>query len=219
MDYLRSRWYNAANGTFNRIDDYAGNTQEPQSLHKYAYCHGNPINGADPSGEFFVMSNWIYGQKVHDQIGYDFKWKYGTNGFYDRSVNEVLNEKVKWWGWNRPDLVNRPYGAKVCEVWEIKPMGQYFEGSAQLGWYLSLLNGNDPKKRTWVPGTSYTPPSVVTIDPITIAIITPPINGVIQYQVIDMKPVIAMASAYMMAELKMDLAVVSLRTAAIRVPF
>ena len=57
MDYLRSRWYNPANGTFNRIDDYAGNTQEPQSLHKYAYCHGNPINGADPSGNEFSIGN------------------------------------------------------------------------------------------------------------------------------------------------------------------
>ncbi len=48
--YLRARWYNPSNGLFNRIDPYAGNNQDPQSLHKYLYCHANPINGIDPSG-------------------------------------------------------------------------------------------------------------------------------------------------------------------------
>lgn len=52
--YLRARYYNPLNGTFNRMDPYAGNTQDPQSLHKYAYCHANPVNGIDPSGMFSV---------------------------------------------------------------------------------------------------------------------------------------------------------------------
>ncbi len=49
----RARWYNPYNGRFNRTDDYAGNTQDPQSLHKYLYVHNNPVNGIDPSGMFF----------------------------------------------------------------------------------------------------------------------------------------------------------------------
>jgi RHS repeat-associated protein len=48
--YLRARYYNPANGLFNRMDDYAGNLQDPQSLHKYAYCNNNPINATDSSG-------------------------------------------------------------------------------------------------------------------------------------------------------------------------
>ena len=28
--------------------------QAPQSLHKYAYVHNNPVNGVDPSGNFFI---------------------------------------------------------------------------------------------------------------------------------------------------------------------
>ena len=48
--YNRARYYNQSNGTFNRVDPYSGNTQDPQSLHKYAYCHNNPINGIDPTG-------------------------------------------------------------------------------------------------------------------------------------------------------------------------
>ncbi len=52
--YLRARYYDPANGRFNRMDPYAGNISDPQSLHKYLYCHGNPVNGVDPSGHFTV---------------------------------------------------------------------------------------------------------------------------------------------------------------------
>jgi hypothetical protein len=48
---LRARWYNPQNGLFNRIDPFSGNTHDPQSLHKYLYCHANPINAIDPSGD------------------------------------------------------------------------------------------------------------------------------------------------------------------------
>jgi RHS repeat-associated protein len=48
--YLRARYYNPRNGLFNQMDPYAGNMQDPQSLHKYTYCHNNPINAVDPSG-------------------------------------------------------------------------------------------------------------------------------------------------------------------------
>ena len=52
QQYLRARFYNPANGRFNRLDPFAGNMQDPQSLHKYAYVHGDPINGVDPTGKF-----------------------------------------------------------------------------------------------------------------------------------------------------------------------
>jgi len=50
--YLRARYYDQNTGRFNRRDPFAGNNQDPQSLHKYLYCHNNPINGMDPSGMF-----------------------------------------------------------------------------------------------------------------------------------------------------------------------
>ncbi len=50
--YLRARYYNPSNGRFNRMDDYAGNNSDPQSLHKYLYVHANPVNGIDPTGNF-----------------------------------------------------------------------------------------------------------------------------------------------------------------------
>jgi hypothetical protein len=50
MQYLRARYYNPATGTFNRLDPFAGNMQDPQSLHKYLYVHGDPVGMVDPSG-------------------------------------------------------------------------------------------------------------------------------------------------------------------------
>ncbi len=54
--YLRARYYNAANGRFNRLDPFAGNNFDPQSLHKYAYVHGDSINGTDPSGTIISLT-------------------------------------------------------------------------------------------------------------------------------------------------------------------
>ncbi|MCA9124091.1 MAG: RHS repeat-associated core domain-containing protein [Planctomycetaceae bacterium] len=56
QQYLRARYYDAVSGTFNRLDPFAGNTQDPQSLHKYAYVHGDPVQGVDPTGLMTVSS-------------------------------------------------------------------------------------------------------------------------------------------------------------------
>jgi hypothetical protein len=37
-------------GRFHTMDTYAGDQQDPLSLHKYIYCHGNPVSNTDPSG-------------------------------------------------------------------------------------------------------------------------------------------------------------------------
>ncbi|TWT92835.1 RHS repeat-associated core domain-containing protein [Stieleria varia] len=57
QQYLRARFYNPANGRFNRLDPFAGNMQDPQSLHKYAYVHGDPILGVDSNGEYTIASS------------------------------------------------------------------------------------------------------------------------------------------------------------------
>ena len=50
--YNRARFYDASSAQWNRLDPFSGNMQDPQSLHKYAYVHGDPIQGIDPTGEF-----------------------------------------------------------------------------------------------------------------------------------------------------------------------
>ena len=56
MQYLRARYYLPAQGIFNRLDPFFGNQDDPQSLHKYAYVHGDPVNGIDPSGMVTLMN-------------------------------------------------------------------------------------------------------------------------------------------------------------------
>jgi len=36
------------------MDSFEGWAEDSLSLHKYAYCHLNPLNGIDPSGHFFT---------------------------------------------------------------------------------------------------------------------------------------------------------------------
>ena len=48
--YLRNRYYNPNIGTMISRDAYAGNPNDPMSLNRYAYVHGNPVNNVDPSG-------------------------------------------------------------------------------------------------------------------------------------------------------------------------
>ena len=55
LQYLRARYYDPRSGRFTTIDPYRGNLHDPQTLHKYLYCHADPVNGIDPSGMFFGM--------------------------------------------------------------------------------------------------------------------------------------------------------------------
>jgi RHS repeat-associated protein len=53
--YLRARYYQPQLGRFWTMDSYEGSRSDPQSLHKYLYVHGNPVNGVDPSGHEFTL--------------------------------------------------------------------------------------------------------------------------------------------------------------------
>ena len=66
LQYLRARYYNPATGTFNRLDPFAGNFSDPQSLHKYLYCHADAVNGIDPSG---LMSGSLAGMVATIAVG------------------------------------------------------------------------------------------------------------------------------------------------------
>ena len=57
--YLRARYYDPKVGRFNRLDPFFGNISDPQSLHKYTYCHGDPVNNVDPSGMFFTVMSYF----------------------------------------------------------------------------------------------------------------------------------------------------------------
>jgi RHS repeat-associated protein len=48
--YLRARWMSPGAGQFVSVDPFIGAVFEPQSLHKYNYVEGDPVNMVDPTG-------------------------------------------------------------------------------------------------------------------------------------------------------------------------
>jgi RHS repeat-associated protein len=48
--YLRARYMNPETGRFLTMDSHEGNSEDPLSLQKFLYAHGNPVNLIDPSG-------------------------------------------------------------------------------------------------------------------------------------------------------------------------
>jgi RHS repeat-associated protein len=48
--YLRQRYYSPNTGRLGRRDTWEGSVNDPLSLHKYLYAHGNPVINIDPSG-------------------------------------------------------------------------------------------------------------------------------------------------------------------------
>lgn len=48
--YLRARYYDPSSGRFATMDTWEGVPFDPPTLHKYAYCHNDPGNNRDPSG-------------------------------------------------------------------------------------------------------------------------------------------------------------------------
>jgi RHS repeat-associated protein len=74
--YLRARYYNAATGRFDRMDDPGhGDLSSPLTLHQYVYGGANPENNQDPSGhdlmgflEAFSISMYIRAQEAAVKI-------------------------------------------------------------------------------------------------------------------------------------------------------
>jgi RHS repeat-associated protein len=52
FQYHRARWFDPRLGRFASMDPFAGQVQDPHSLHKYLYTGGDPLNRVDPTGQF-----------------------------------------------------------------------------------------------------------------------------------------------------------------------
>jgi RHS repeat-associated protein len=52
FQYHRARWMDPGIGRFVSADVFAGVVSDPQSLHKYLYANGDPLNKTDPTGLF-----------------------------------------------------------------------------------------------------------------------------------------------------------------------
>ena len=118
QQYLRARWYDATTGRFNRLDPFFGNTNDPQSLHKYLYVHGDPVNGVDPTGLAFIDDLSLQGIVAHIAFG---QWAQSerphvepgvTLGTIFSGVGEIVEALLK------PDLTD----PRSKEYFELKPV-------------------------------------------------------------------------------------------------
>ena len=48
--HVGARYYDPDAGRFTTADTYLGEVTDPQSLNRYNYCEGDPVNCLDPSG-------------------------------------------------------------------------------------------------------------------------------------------------------------------------
>jgi RHS repeat-associated protein len=114
MYYLRARYYDPLTGRFNRIDPFEGNYNDPQSLHKYLYCHANPINNLDPSGQQTTFAEVIHIAAIGLRIYSALMLAYNVGRIIyltateqmtiDRAMWEIAKmglEMAAWWvgGW------------------------------------------------------------------------------------------------------------------------
>ncbi len=56
--------YEPTTGRFSTLDPFFGNLNNPQSFHKYAYVHGDPVNNIDPTGMYTTTELAVAGSIV-----------------------------------------------------------------------------------------------------------------------------------------------------------
>ncbi|MDZ4848723.1 MAG: FG-GAP-like repeat-containing protein [Pirellulaceae bacterium] len=64
IDFLRARYYDITSGRFPSRDSFDGVIRIPNSLHRYAYTHSDPVNNRDPSGNFTLKELLVVSAKI-----------------------------------------------------------------------------------------------------------------------------------------------------------
>jgi hypothetical protein len=88
----RAHYLNPLTGRFWTMDTYEGSQSDPLSLHKYLYCHDNPVDMVDPSGQdvyklvLYSKDDPFFGLLHHrviigdDGYGGSYRFEKGGNG-------------------------------------------------------------------------------------------------------------------------------------------
>lgn len=71
LDYMHARHYNPQLARFLQIDPRSGVAAKPQTLNRYGYVAGNPINAVDPTGMMMGQCTWkaINSVTTSDSLG------------------------------------------------------------------------------------------------------------------------------------------------------
>jgi len=134
---LRSRFLSPETGRFQTKDNWQGDYNKPASLNRWGYVEGNPINHADPTGQYAEEDFGIYfsettgaWSEVDKQavlfavsiVGQKFSSSLPTSAF--RDVYGITSSRLMQFEWDvkcagcRPYYCNASQNAKNKEYWE-----------------------------------------------------------------------------------------------------
>lgn len=131
---LRARYYDPLNGRFNQADPFAGNNQDPQSLHKYLYCHANPVNGLDPSGEFGIIGFSLQALNVMGIVStiIGFALKAVSIGMGFKQLGELTDFMIELNRAPIPDLITKLNIRNLVGLLAINTIGKIFGAGADI---------------------------------------------------------------------------------------
>jgi RHS repeat-associated protein len=120
MVYLRARWYDAYLNRFTSPDPIIPDYQNPQTLNRYIYALGNPINLTDPSGlsaigcgaETRNLTDWMVREMYYQSNNWPVQS--GLLGIGIAPFNEMGNTLL---GdvWSEPDIWLRALANQVLD--------------------------------------------------------------------------------------------------------
>jgi RHS repeat-associated protein len=65
---FRARPYDPRVGLLLGLDPFGGDPYSPQSFHKHAFAHGDPIQGRDPTGQFFSIAGIFSSMSIQSSL-------------------------------------------------------------------------------------------------------------------------------------------------------
>jgi hypothetical protein len=168
------------------VDPWEGGRQDPQSLHKYAYAHADPVNSVDPLGlgEFSLtqmltvsaivglvatLATIAYGQlryrgiaaRLRGTIVHEYIFTfYRAHGF--KCNRWIATSKNPPMDRHRPDCRHHGPGPFMGQVYEIKSSREVVLGGNTVRDYIITLKKRYPSV-PWHPGTILLAPPVVKI--------------------------------------------------------
>ena len=154
--FAQAREYIPGEGRFAAEDVFCGSIGVPASLNRFMYCFNNPLSYWDPWGYFTTAE----GKEAHEALQEVFRRMYPGRGYTEFKVEGY---KYSITGKGRIDILLMDNGRGYAEVYEIKPISQYFQkplpptGLQQRKGYIEALVNMDIKIKVDPEGRTFDP--------------------------------------------------------------
>jgi RHS repeat-associated protein len=89
---LRARYMSPDSGRFWSMDDFGGEREDPETLHKYLYAHSNPLYYCDPTGHFSlgeVLMSMAANSVISAMVSVAFNWNKTGSDFWESIAKDA----------------------------------------------------------------------------------------------------------------------------------